>query len=41
MSKQKDKLSDGYAAEGLDKLNAISENETGAFISILKRKATK
>jgi Domain of Unknown Function with PDB structure (DUF3857) len=34
-------LPDGYGAEGLDKLNATSENETGAFISIAKKEGNK
>ncbi|MES1216279.1 MAG: hypothetical protein ABUT20_12260 [Bacteroidota bacterium] len=34
-------LPDGYAAEGLDKLNAKIENEAGAFTSIVKKEGNK
>jgi hypothetical protein len=34
-------IPEGYAAEGIDKLNLKSENETGAFISTAKREANK
>jgi len=32
---------DGYTAEGLDKLTATTENETGAFISVAKKDGNK
>ena len=32
---------DGYTAEGLDKLTATTENETGAFISIAKKEGNR
>jgi len=34
-------IPDGYTAEGIDKLNLKSENETGAFISTAKKEANK
>jgi hypothetical protein len=34
-------IPNGYAAEGLDKLTATTENETGAFISIAKKEGSK
>jgi hypothetical protein len=34
-------LPEGYNAEGLDKLNVKSENETGAFVSLAKKDGNK
>ena len=34
-------IPDGYTAEGLDKLTATTENETGAFISVAKKDGNK